>query len=157
MAALSDELRMTRPFAVPEEEATLSILRTGEVLQQRAGACIKTYDLTGPQYNVLRILRGSGPNGLACGQIAERMITHDSDITRLLDRLEGRQLIRRERSEQDRRVVVATITSDGMRLLQDIEPAIMDHHRRQFSTLTTTELHELIRLLQLVREASVCQ
>jgi DNA-binding MarR family transcriptional regulator len=157
MAALSDELRMTKPFAVAEEEAALSILRTSEVLQQRASACIKAYELTGSQYNVLRILRGSGSNGLACGQISERMVTHDSDITRLLDRLEGRKLIRRERGEQDRRVVTTKITSEGLRLLQDIEPVIMGHHRRQFSTLNKTELRELIRLLELVRDASVNQ
>lgn len=148
---------MTKPFAVAEEEAALSIFRTSEVLQQTAAACIKAYDLTGSQYNVLRILRGSGSNGLACGQIAERMVTHDSDITRLLDRLEGRKLIQRERAEQDRRVVLTTITSEGLRLLQDVEPVIMAHHRRQFSTLNKTELRELIRLLGLVRDASATQ
>jgi DNA-binding MarR family transcriptional regulator len=157
MTALSDELRMTKPFAVVEEEATLSILRTSEVLQQRTAACIKAYDLTGSQYNVLRILRGAGSSGLGCGQVAERMITHDPDITRLLDRLEGRSLIRRERGEQDRRVVIASITSEGLRLLQDVEPAIMAHHRRQFSTLNKTEVRELIRLLELVRDASASQ
>jgi DNA-binding MarR family transcriptional regulator len=154
MSALRDELRMTKPFAVVEEEASLNILRTSELLQQKTGALIRAYDLTASQYNVLRILRGSSPGGLPCGQIAERMITHDPDITRLLDRLEGRKLIRRERGEQDRRVVVAYITPQGMRLLQDVDPDITAHHRRQFSTLNRTELRELIRLLELVREAS---
>jgi DNA-binding MarR family transcriptional regulator len=145
---------MNKPFAVPEEEASLSILRTCEVIEQRAAACIRAYDLTGPQYNVLRILRGSSPNGLPCGQIAERMITRDPDVTRLLDRLEARQLIQRERGEQDRRVVVARITDTGLRLLQEIDPVITEQHRRQFSTINRTELRELIRLLALVREAS---
>ncbi len=154
MTALRDELRMTKPFALPEEEASLSIFRTSELLQQRTAPLMKAYDLTGPQYNVLRILRGSAPVGLACGQIAERMISHDPDITRLLDRLEHRGLIRRERGEQDRRVVVTTITPEGMRVLREIDPVMSAHHCRQYSTLNKTELRELIRLLQLVREES---
>jgi MarR family transcriptional regulator, organic hydroperoxide resistance regulator len=154
MASLAEEIQMTKPFATPEEEASLSILRTSELLQQQSSAFIKPYDLTGPQYNVLRILRGSFPNGLPCGQIADRMITRDPDVTRLLDRLEARGLISRERGNQDRRVVVATITAEGLRVLQEIDPAILDHHRRQFSNLDSTELRELIRLLQLVREGS---
>jgi DNA-binding MarR family transcriptional regulator len=154
MAGLADEIRMTKPFPVQEEEASLSILRTCELLQQRTLALIKCFDLTGPQYNVLRILRGSSPEGLPCGQISERMITRDPDITRLLDRLETRGLINRVRGDQDRRVVVATITPEGLRLLQEIDPVLVAHHRRQFSTLNKTELRELIRLLELVREGS---
>lgn len=145
---------MSKPFAIPEEEATLSIFRTSELLQQQTSSLIRAYDLTGPQYNVLRILRGSSPNGLPCGQIAERMITRDPDITRLLDRLATRGLILRHRGEQDRRVVVAAITPEGLRLLQETDPVIIAHHRRQFTTLNKTELRELIRLLQLVREGS---
>jgi MarR family transcriptional regulator, organic hydroperoxide resistance regulator len=154
MARLADEIRMTKPFTVAEEEASLSILRTCEVIQQSTLAVIKGFDLTGPQYNVLRILRGSSPEGLPCGQISERMITRDPDITRLLDRLETRGLISRMRGDQDRRVVIATITPEGLRLLQEIDPVVVAHHRRQFSTLNKTELRELIRLLQLVREGS---
>jgi MarR family transcriptional regulator, organic hydroperoxide resistance regulator len=82
------------------------------------------------------------------------MITRDPDITRLLDRLETRGLISRVRGDQDRRVVIATITPEGLRLLQEIDPVVVAHHRRQFSTLNKTELRELIRLLQLVREGS---
>lgn len=154
MASLADEIQMAKPFAVPEEEASLSIIRTSELLQQQGSTIIKPYDLTGPQYNVLRILRGSSPRGLPCGQIADRMITHDPDVTRLLDRLEARGLISRERGNQDRRVVVATITPEGLRLLQEIDPVILEYHRGQFSNLDSTELRELIRLLQLVREGS---
>ena len=154
MTSLRDELRMTKPFSIPEEEASLSILRTCEILQQRTAPLIKAYDLTGSQYNVLRILRGSLPSGLPCGQIADRMITRDPDITRLLDRLETRKLISRERGDQDRRVVLANITPEGLRLLQEIDPVIAAHHCRLFSTLSKTELRELVRLLQAVREGT---
>ncbi len=152
--ALMDELRMKKPFAIAEEEATLSILRTCEVLNQHTGSVLKSYDLTGPQYNVLRILRGSGADGLPCGQIAERMITRDPDITRLLDRLHARNLISRERGDQDRRVVFARITPEGLCLLKELDPVLEVHHHRLFSTLNKAELRELIRLLQSVREAA---
>jgi hypothetical protein len=87
VASLADELKMTRPLALAEEEATLAILRTADVLEQRIANMLRSFAITPAQYNVLRILRGS-PAGLACGQISERLITHDSDVTRLLDRME---------------------------------------------------------------------
>ena len=114
MARLTDELKMTRPFALMEEEAALSVLRTADLLGQRAVEVLKPFDLTAAQYNVLRILRGS-PEGLACGQISERMISRDPDITRLLDRMEARGLIGRERSRTDRRIIIVRIKAIGLR------------------------------------------
>ena len=152
MPGLADEIRMTKPFALPQEEAALNILRTSEVIQQSASQLLKAFDLTPAQYNVLRILRGAGENGLCCSEIAERMVTRDPDITRLLDRLNTRNLIARERSEKDRRVVTARASADGLRLLDEIDPVLTAHHHRQFSKLSETRLRELIRLLELVRE-----
>jgi DNA-binding MarR family transcriptional regulator len=114
---LQEEIRQQKPFVSLEQEAVLNVLRTADVLQQRLAAALKPFKLSHSQYNVLRILRGAGPKGLACREISERMITRDPDITRLLDRLEARGLLTRTRAQKDRRVVTARITSEGQRLL----------------------------------------
>src|SRR5882762_6908841 len=101
-----------RRAACPEEAAFLELLRTTDMLSRGLVKVLKIEDLSGTQYNVLRILRGS-PEGLPCGEIASRMITRDPDITRLLDRLEKRGLISRCRETRDRRTVMAQITAEG--------------------------------------------
>src|SRR6202790_4223041 len=97
-----------RRVGSPEEAAFLDLLRTTDMLSRGPAQVLKTEDLSSTQYNVLRILRGS-PEGLPCGEIANRMITRDPDVTRLLDRLEKRNLISRCRKDRDRRTVMARI------------------------------------------------
>ncbi len=97
----------------PEEAAFLELLRTTDMLSRNLVQVLKTEDLSPTQYNVLRILRGT-PEGLPCGEIANRMITRDPDVTRLLDRLEKRGLISRCRETKDRRMVMARITPEGL-------------------------------------------
>src|SRR5271167_3966247 len=99
--------------ACSEEAVFLDLLRTTDVLSRGLVQVLKTEDLSATQYNVLRILRGA-PGGLACGEIAGRMITRDPDVTRLLDRLEKRGLISRWRETRDRRTVMARITPQGL-------------------------------------------
>jgi DNA-binding MarR family transcriptional regulator len=142
---------MTRPFALAEEEATLAILRTADVLEQRAASILRPFEITPAQYNVLRILRGS-PAGLTCGQISERLITHDADVTRLLDRMEARRWITRKRSGKDRRVVIVCLTAFGMKLLEEIKPFITAYHRCQFPQWGDKQLKHLLELLAKVRE-----
>jgi DNA-binding MarR family transcriptional regulator len=142
---------MNKPFALPEEEAILSVLRTADVVEQRMLEVLKPFELTGAQYNVLRILRGS-PDGLACGQISERMISRDPDTTRLLDRMEARGLIGRERSRTDRRVVLTRIKAAGLKLLEQIEPLIFEHLRSTIGLLGEKKIKQLIDLLEQVRE-----
>jgi DNA-binding MarR family transcriptional regulator len=153
MAKLAEELRMTRPFACLEEEAMLSVMRTAEVISQQGASLLKSFDLSANQYNVLRILRGSRDTGLTCGQIGERMISRDPDITRLLDRLESRGLIARERSEADRRVVVAHISAAGLSLLHEMDPEILSYNRRFFESFGAKKLRQLIELLEEARAA----
>ena len=129
----------------------LSIVRTADVLMQRAADAFKDFDLSGPQYNVLRILRGS-PEGLSCGEIAERMISRDPDITRLLDRLEARGFIRRARDIRDRRVVMARISAEGRALLEKLDPKILAMHKRQLGRMGGEKLRELIALLEEARQ-----
>ncbi|MGH7405585.1 MAG: MarR family transcriptional regulator, partial [Candidatus Methylomirabilales bacterium] len=105
-----------------------------------------------PQYNVLRILRGAGPDGLACREVCERMITRDPDVTRLVDRLEARGLIARERDRRDRRVVMVRITEGGLRLLRRLDDPITHLHTQNLGHLGTKRLQALVELLELARE-----
>src|SRR5712672_1921079 len=107
--------KKSRRTGSPEEAAFLDLLRTTDMLSRGLISVLKTEELSATQYNVLRILRGA-PEGLPCGEIASRMITRDPDITRLLDRMEKRGLISRSRESRDRRLVLARITPEGLKL-----------------------------------------
>ena len=143
-----------RQISSPEEVAFLELCRTTDLLSRRLAALLKTEDLSANQYNVLRILRGS-PDGLPCGEIGNRMITRDPDITRLLDRLEKRELISRCRETKDRRMVIARITPQGMELLARMDQPLQEAHRTQLGHLGRTRLRALTDLLRVARlEAS---
>lgn len=111
---------------------------------------LKGADLSSTQYNVLRILRGA-PEGLPCGAIAERMITRDPDITRLLDRLERRGLISRSRERKDRRMVRARIAPEGLALLARLDVPVQQAHRQQLGHLGRKRLEALAKLLRACR------
>jgi DNA-binding MarR family transcriptional regulator len=130
-----------------EQEAYLSLQRTADALARAAEEAIKPSGLSGTQYNVLRILRGAGPDGLCCREVAERMLTHDPDITRLLDRLERRGLVVRARASKDRRVITVRITQEGLRILAKLDKPIEEFHRRQLGHLGDRRLKRLIDLL----------
>jgi DNA-binding MarR family transcriptional regulator len=134
-----------------EESAFVELLRTSDLLSRRLAMVLKGADLSPTQYNVLRILRGA-PEGLACGEIAERMITRDPDVTRLLDRLEKRGLIARRRESMDRRMVLTRITPEGLRALAELDEPIQDLHREQLGHLGRNRLVALSELLQRARQ-----
>ena len=150
---LAAEIRQKKPFRLLEEEALLNIVRTHEFLQQQQADFFKQFQLTPTQYNVLRILRGAGKDGVTCSQAAERMVAADPDITRLLDRLESRGWIERERSREDRRVVISRIMPLGTELLKQIDRPLTELLKRQFSNVGKERLAELIEILESVREA----
>lgn len=139
-----------REQACPEETAMLDLLLTADLLSRGPLQVLKTEDLSGTQYNVLRILRGA-PAGLTCGEIASRMITRDPDVTRLLDRLEKRGLISRCRETKDRRTVMARIAPPGLRLLANLDKPVHDAHRKQLGHLGPKRLRTLADLLRMAR------
>ena len=149
---LSTEIQQEAPFGSPEEEAFLNLLRTASLLEQAVMAVLKPYGLSATQYNALRILRGAGPRGLACQEIARRMLTRDPDITRLLDRLEARQLVQRARSAEDRRVVLTQISEAGLRLLASTDPVVRDLPKQILGHLGEHRLEVFIDLLERARE-----
>ena len=135
----------------PEEDAFLELLRTTDLLSRRLVHVLKAEDLSATQYNVLRILRGA-PEGLPCGEIANRMITRDPDVTRLLDRLEKRGLISRNRETKDRRMVLTRITHQGLELLERMDLPVRQAHVRQLGHLGRERLGKLTSLLRVCRD-----
>jgi DNA-binding MarR family transcriptional regulator len=148
---LQAELKQNKPFKNLKEEAHLNIQRTAAVLAHAFESALKPHGITATQYNVLRILRGSEPTGLCRNEIGERLVRQVPDVTRLLDRLEDRKLIARERGGDDRRFVVTRITATGLRLLDDIEHEIDRIHDEQLGHLAEDDLRALIRLLETAR------
>jgi MarR family transcriptional regulator, organic hydroperoxide resistance regulator len=148
---LQAELKQKIPFASREAEAYLSLLRTTDALQTQVEAQLKEFGLTGTQYNALRILRGAGPEGLPCREIGERMITRDPDVTRLLDRLEGRGFVQRTRAKHDRRVIYGKITAAGRKLLREMDGPLEKFGREMLRHVRQEKLKQLIELLELVR------
>ena len=134
----------------PEEAAFLDLLRTADIISRPVAQVLKTEDLSPTQYNVLRILRGS-PDGLTCGEIGNRMITRDPDITRLLDRLEKRSLISRCRESKDRRMVLTRIAPEGLELLARLDKPVEDTHRKLLGHLGQERLRALAGLLAACR------
>lgn len=152
VSKLKSEIKQTADFVSLEEEANLNIVRTAEHLGSRIADLFKGFGLTATQYNALRILRGARPGGLACGEIGERMLTKESDITRLLDRLETRGLISRKRPANNRRTVITKITADGESLLAELDVPVVEFNRTAASRLGRDELETLIGLLEKLRD-----
>jgi DNA-binding MarR family transcriptional regulator len=148
--------RTTKPKrdlqAALEARVFVSLLRTADALARGAEALLKPFNLSGTQYNVLRILRGAGEGGLGCSEVGGRLISRDPDITRLLDRMESRGLIARAREARDRRVVKTRITPEGLRLLEELDRPMHELHRRQLRHLPAMQLRQLSSLLDRARE-----
>ena len=145
-----DRSAKVRREGSPEETAFLDLLRTADMLTRRAVWVLKADDLSHTQYNVLRILRGA-PQGLPCGEIASRMITRDPDVTRLLDRMEKRGLISRCRESRDRRLVLARITPEGLKLVNRLDEPVQKIHREQLGHMGKDRLRALAELLAAAR------
>lgn len=152
MAKLQDEIKQTKPFGSLEDEAFLNVLRTAEAFLWREAEFLKPYEITLSQYNVLRILRGAEPEGLICREISERMIARDPDVTKLLDRLEARGLVKRERQEKDRRVIIVRITPEGLKLVKEIDEPVLKMTENLLAHLGERKLKTLIELLEEARE-----
>jgi DNA-binding MarR family transcriptional regulator len=148
---LQQELKQTRSFRSPEEEAYLSIQRTAAILEHAFESALKEFGITATQYNVLRILRGAGPDGLCRNEIGERLIRRVPDVTRLLDRLEDMHLIARARGGEDRRFVTTRITPGGLKVLDRLERVVDTIHDEQLGHLGAARLKTLIGLLAAVR------
>jgi DNA-binding MarR family transcriptional regulator len=148
---LREAIRQTRPFESLEQEAYLNLVRTSAALTDDLEQVLRPFGITGPQYNVLRILKGAGSKGLCRNEVRDRMLTRMSDMTRLLDRMEGAGLVERERSAEDRRQVSTCITKQGREVLAKASDLVEREHARALGHLSQQQLRTLIELLTALR------
>jgi DNA-binding MarR family transcriptional regulator len=151
-SAIERELKQTRPFRTRGQEAAVGLLRTADLLRRLLEQALEPSGVSAQQYNVLRILRGARPEPLPTLEIAERMIERTPGITRLLDRLEAKKLVRRDRCESDRRQVLCTITAAGLELLRGVDAVVNNVESLSLGRLSDAQIRQLIRLLDAVRE-----
>jgi DNA-binding MarR family transcriptional regulator len=130
------------------ENAFTALLRAADRLQTRLAEWLKPHGLSPTQYNALRILRGAGSEGLPCTQIGERMLTHDPDVTRLVDRLVKRGWVARSRDSRDRRIVRAHITKPGLSLLAQLDSPLRDFLRRLLAPAGAEDLRSLLKICE---------
>jgi DNA-binding MarR family transcriptional regulator len=148
---LQKEIHQTKAIRLLEEEVSLNIVRTADVLILALADVLKPHQLSATQYNVLRILRGAGKDGASCKDIGSRLVARDPDITRLMDRLEQRGLVRRDRAKEDRRVVTHELTRAGLELVNELDGPIEALHQRAMRHMKAEKLRELVGLLEEVR------
>jgi DNA-binding MarR family transcriptional regulator len=156
-SGLREELKQTRPFHSPAHEAVVSVLRTAALLQRHLALVVERGGVSLQQYNVLRILRGAGEEGLPTLAIRDRMIEEAAGITRLLDKLERAGYVVRERCTPDRRQVLCRITPAGIAVLAKLDQPVNALNDAALSTLDATEQARLIELLAAVRASCAGQ
>jgi DNA-binding MarR family transcriptional regulator len=152
--SLLQDLRQNKLFSSLQQEAHLSVVRTASALTDQVEDLLKPYGISSTQYNVLRILRGAGDEGLCRNELRDRMLTRMPDMTRLLDRMEEAGLVTRARERDDRRMVLTRITARGLELLGELDRPVTELHRDQLARLTDEQLRSLIDLLRVVREGN---
>ena len=150
---LQEEIRQSRPFASQAVELLVGLYRTVDLVAGAQRYGLKAFDLSLTQFNVLRILAGAGEAGHRVADIGERLITREPDVTRLVDGLERKGLVRRARTKEDRRVVRVSITAAGSRLVRDASQSVEALAASQFAHLSSAEQRKLIELLTAVRNA----
>jgi MarR family transcriptional regulator, organic hydroperoxide resistance regulator len=150
-STIQAEIQQTRPFRSPAHETVVSLLRTAAMVERQFAKVIEPAGVTLSQYNVLRILRGAGDQGLPTLAVRNRMIETAPGVTRLLDRLEAAGFVRRERSGPDRRRVLCWITPAGLALLRQLDPVVDQANEAAAGMLTAKEHRRLIRALDAIR------
>src|ERR1700728_3667522 len=150
-SSLATALKQTRPFVSLEQEVYLSILRTASELSYSVDQFFRPFDITPSQYNVLRILRGAGTDGLCRNEISERMVTATPDMSRLLDRMEKAGWVTRERGADDRRQVSTHITKSGMKLLARLESPTRDFVTQLFAGAAVSDLKAVLKVNDQIR------
>jgi DNA-binding MarR family transcriptional regulator len=148
---IGDDIRQTTPFASRAQELTVALLRTSDVVRRRLARVVEREDITLQQYNVLRILRGARGEPLSALEISDRLIEQTPGVSRLLERLVAKKVIRRDRATADRRMIECFITPKGLELLERLDEAVTRADEAAMQALTPRELNTLADLLQRIR------
>jgi len=150
--SVRSEIKQQRPFPSPHQEAVVTLMRTADLARRVVAGVVEAHGITAQQYNVLRILRGAGSDGLPTLEIAQRMIERTPGITRLLDRLERKKLVTRQRSSTDRRCVYCRISEEGLRVLGRLDGPVQVAAAQCFDSFTKRDLAQLVESLDRTRE-----
>ena len=150
--SIGEEIRQTRPFASRAQELTVALLRTSDVVRRRLAKVVEQEDITLQQYNVLRVLRGARGEPLSALQISDRLIEQTPGVSRLLDRLVAKRLIRRDRATADRRMIECFVTPKGLEVLERLDQAVTRADESAVNMLTARELNTLADLLERIRQ-----
>jgi DNA-binding MarR family transcriptional regulator len=153
MGRLQQELKQRKPFQSVAQEALLGLMRTTDLVRRQAAAVVEPHGITLQQYNVLRILRGGGTDGVPTLEVAERMVEQTPGITRLLDRLEAKGVVKRQRCPKDRRQHLCWITPKGAALLDTLDGPMVQFGEHLMKGLKQEDRVALIRLLDALRAA----
>ncbi len=151
---IREEIHQTRPFPSPADEASVALMRTADVVRHAIGQVVETRGVTLQQYNVLRIVRGAGEDGIPTLEIGERMIERMPGVTRLLDRLEAKGMVARERCPEDRRQVLCRSTPESLALLAELDDPVHQASVEAWGRLSKKEVQQILDLLARVREAA---
>lgn len=154
MAPIKDEIQQNKPFESMGEEALISLLRTADHLNLILERMMKDHGITPTQYNVLRILRGALPGGLPCSEIGKRLINHVPDVTRLLDRIERSGWATRERTSEDRRLVIIRLTPEGKKKVDAMDDPVNETQHTLMNGLGEKDLQSLIDILDHIRNGN---
>ena len=152
-SALQTELRQRKPFQSAAHEAVVGLMRTADLIRRHATAAVEPHGITLQQFNVLRILRGAGDTGLPTLEVADRMVEQTPGVTRLLDRLEAKELVRRQRCTKDRRQHLCWITQKGLALLDKIDVVTSRSPEESMKGLRQKDRVTFIRLMDAIRAA----
>ncbi len=153
-SSVRSEIRQSRPFRSKRQEATIALLRTASVVSRALSRVLEPWSLSLAQYNALRIIRGAGADGIATLAIRERMIEEGTTITRILDRLEDSGYISRERDFPDRRQVKCQVTTEGRRLLDNIDPIVDSADEEAMESLSVRDVEQFVDMLDTIRAAN---
>jgi len=151
MSRLQQELKQRKPFQSVAQEALLGLMRTTDLVRRQATAVVEPHGITLQQYNVLRILRGGGKDGVPTLEVAERMVEQTPGITRLLDRLEAKGFVKRQRCPKDRRQHLCWITPKSAALLENLDGPMVRFGEELMKGLKPEDRVALIRLLDALR------
>lgn len=151
MSPLQREIRQGKPFRSRGQEVVVALIRTADLVRRTVGRVLEPYDITLQQYNVLRILRGAGEQGLPTLEIGLRLVEHAPGVTRLLDRLETKGMVRRQRCPEDRRQVLCWLTPTGAELVEKLDEPVDSADAEAVAMLGPEDQERLLRLLDAVR------
>ena len=153
MGAVQQEIRQRRPFPSVAHEAIVALMRTTDLVRRQLAAIVEPHGITLQQFNVLRILRGAGADGLPTLEVADRMSEQAPGVTRLLDRMEAKELVRRQRCPKDRRQHLCWITPRGLAVLQKIDAVSQRAADEVLKGLRAKDRETFVRLLDAIRAA----